>query len=111
MNQNTLNDELVRKNIEMIRLYSNEEQGALKSIFSELFGALRYYSGPNNSALCNKINFLKSNKITMYYNRIEYTRILNQAIKIYDRTSEEFLRSAKIFENSINVSKGKSIRR
>ncbi len=111
MNQNTLNEELVRKNIQMLRLYSNEEQSALKSIFSKLFEALRYYKGPNYSSLNNKMVFLKSNKQVINYNRQEYARILNQAIKIYNRTSEEFLRSAKKFENSINVSKKKSIRR
>ena len=98
MNENTLNEDLLRKNIQLLRLYSSEEQSKLKGIFNRMNDCMRNYRTSNSSSLNNKISFLKSNKTVINYNRQEYIRILNQVIKRYDKTANDFLKSARIQE-------------
>lgn len=103
MNENTLNEDLLRKNIQLLRLYSSEEQSKLKGIFNRMNDCMRNYRTSNSSSLNNKISFLKSNKTVINYNRQEYIRILNQVIKRYDKTTNDFLKSARIQEKRTTV--------
>lgn len=103
MKECIINETLLQKNIDLLKLYSSEENKKLKQIFSLFDKTLNYYETSNTSLFRKKYASLTSNIPTLYENRDEYCDVLKKAIFIYNKTSNEFIDSSKKIGEINNV--------
>ena len=101
MNESVLNETLLKKNIELLELYSDEEKEKLDLIFDKMNQCLVCYKTSNSSNFNKKVSSLKSNMPIIVSNRQEYIRILNEVIRIYVKTAEGVVTSARLIGDKI----------
>lgn len=97
MNKGIIDEGDLIKNIELLKLYNNEEKSSIQQILKKINSCFACYNTPNLSKFKNKCSKLESNASTIIYNREEYVNVLEKVITIYKQTANSVV---GLFENN-----------
>ena len=103
MNENTIDELLLKKNIELLKLYKGDESEKIKQIFVDLNNCVSYYKTSNTTAIVNSINSLIGNSAVLIKNREEYYKTIEKVILRYNKTAKKVVDSFKKAGDSIGV--------
>lgn len=87
MNTNVLDQPLLEKNVEQIKLYANEEQSILTIINNTMLSITDSYKSSNSNQIQTNITNFTPNITKIYHKRTTYTNTLTNVIAQYNQIS------------------------
>jgi len=103
MSKSIIDETLLRKNIDLLSMYSEEEKQKCDMVFDRMRSGLASYKSSNTSRMQNKLTNLKNQMPTISSNRKEYEKIIEAVIMKYRESAQAFVSSAQKAGGDIHV--------
>lgn len=88
MDKGILDSNLLKKNIEYLKSYIDEEYKNLNNIYNQLIECNNCYSSLNSKLFLNEINSVPNSTKLIQENRLKYVNVLNNVIIKYEDASK-----------------------
>ena len=88
LNKGILDSYLLKKNIEYLKFYIDEEYKNLNDIYNQLIECSNWYSSLNSKLFLNEINNILNNIKLIQENRLKYVNVLDDVIIKYEDASK-----------------------